>query len=315
MPAILPETKTDSETKLSKAVFSTLAFFSLYNLPVSDKRLHELLYDYSANAEELAPVLEALVLDNKIYRAGNLYSLKSWKAEDLRTKQIEISKKWNKIDRYYNWLAVLPFVRQMSVINSLALGTADADSDIDFFVVTDKNRLYFVRSMVIVLFRLLGVYKTRQKIKDKFCFGFFVARDNLNLENLQIKPADPYFRFWLASMRPIIGGQEYWQLMQENSWLAAHFPNFKPASRLTSVKQSGFIIKALKIALEFLLWLPAVIVEPILRRIHITHTFRLAENHSASSTTIANRSMLKLHAHDVRADIARAFDRVLQNLR
>ncbi len=312
------------KTKQVSAIVSTLAFFSLYDLPITAKRLHELLLGQSTSLEELETELEVLYQDGKIVRGGNLYALKNWNQEAYRDRQAEITKKWAKIDRYFATLAVLPFVRQISVINSLAMGTADSDSDIDFFVVTKPHRLYFVRSVIIVLFRLLGVYKTRQKIKDRFCFGFFVSRDNLNLESIMIKPAcaeasagrphDPYFLFWLANLRPIVGGQAYWQMMQDNAWLNNHFPNFKPMKRLTTVRQASFLIRSTKAVLEILLWLPSLVVEPILRRIHVTHTFKLAENNTASSSTIANAKMLKLHGFDVRAEVAQAYQRVLQSI-
>jgi hypothetical protein len=303
-----------TRTDLRTSILSTLAFFSLYDLPISTKRLHELLVDYKVELSELEAVLESLSNDNKIHKIGNMCSLKPWKASDLRDRQVEISKKWHKIDRYYNWLAVLPFVRMVAVINSLSMGTADADSDIDFFVVTEKKRLYFVRSMIIVLFRLLGVYKTRQKIKDRFCFGFFVTNDNLNLQPLLIKPHDPYFIYWLASMRPTIGGQQYWQLMQENSWLMHHFPNLVSMERLATVRQPNVIIKSIKIILEILLWIPTFIFEPILKNIHVNHTFKLAENKTVNSTTIANAKMLKLHGMDVRSQVAQAHERALKSL-
>jgi hypothetical protein len=306
-----PEGEGKNEA-LKSAIIATLAFFALYELPITPKRLHELLLNFSAGLEEVETLLEVLVQDGKIIRAGNLYSINPWNPLSLNVRQTEITKKWNKIDRYFNWLAGLPYVRLVSVINSLAMGTADADSDIDFFVVTENNRLYFVRSLIIVLFRLLGVYKTRQKIKDKFCFGFFVTKDNLNLENLLLAPADPYFLFWLANMRPIVGGQQYWQLMQENSWLSDDFPNFKSMQRLSSVKSPSFFITSLKLLLEILLWIPSAIIEPILQKIHINHTFKLAENNTVTSSTIANAKMLKLHGHDVRAEIAQAYERLLR---
>ena len=299
------------EDQLTSAIFSTLAFFSLYDLPITSKRLHELLLDYQAGLDEVETALTVLALDNKIYQAGNLYSLKPWKAEELRARQEEIANKWQKIDTFYNWLAVLPFVRQISVINSLALGTADADSDIDFFVITKPTRLYFVRSVIIVLFRLLGVYKTRQKIKDKFCFGFFVSEDNLKFEELQIKPADPYFMFWLCNLRPIFGGQQYWTLMQDNSWLLNRFPNFKPMIRLASAKELGILIKSTKLFLEIILFIPAFFAESILRRIHINHTFKLAENNTVTCTTVANAKMLKLHASDIRRSLAAEHAKIL----
>jgi hypothetical protein len=308
---MLQPSDTDHEQNLAKAIIATLAFFSLYELPLSAQRVWELLLKVECSLVEVEQILQQLVQESRIVQSQNLFALKSWDHATYQSNQLELSKKWAKVARYFNWLAVLPFVRQISIINSLALGTADSDSDIDFLIITKPRSLYFVRSVIIVLFRLLGVYKTRQKIKDRFCFGFFVTQKNLQMEQLMIQPKDPYFVFWLATLRPIYGSREYLALMQSNTWINQYFPNFELAPRLNTVQNANWVIRFVKLIGEFLLWFPVQGLEPILRRIHIRHTFNLKENLSMSSTTIANESMLKLHASDVRKAIAAAHEKSL----
>lgn len=308
-------TKLIQDQKLAEAIISTLAFFSLYDLPLSNRRIFELLLGAKSTQEEVDRMLAFLAQQNQIAHEGNLFALKKWNSAEYNANQLELTKKWQKIDHYFNWLAVLPFVRQISVINSLALGTADSDSDIDFFVVTGPNRLYFVRSIIIVMFRVLRVYKTRVKIKDRFCFGFFVSQKKEDLHPLLLKPSDPYLVFWLASLRPILENVEYQNFMHENSWLKTYFPNFDSKDRLGTIKEPSMFLKSAKFLLEVLLLLPAAILEPILRWIHISHTFKLAENNTVTSTTVANAEMLKLHAYDVRSEIAYRYEEVLQSLR
>jgi hypothetical protein len=293
---------TKTEQRLSEAIISTLSFFALYELPLSAKRIYELLFRFKASEQEVSSELSALVASQKIIQSSGLFSTSPWNPASVTTNQLELTKKWEIIDRYFGVLASLPFVRNISVINSLALGTADSDSDIDFFVITKPNRLYFVRSLIIVLFRLLGVYKTREKMKDRFCFGFFVTTKSLEFESIMLKPSDPYFVFWLANMRPVVGGEAYWELMQKNPWLKEYFPNLDWTNRLSTTKQPNILIRAFKL-----------IFEPIFRRIHIGHTFKLAENRSITSTTIANANMLKLHGYDVRAEVAKRFEEALKS--
>ncbi|MEJ0021512.1 MAG: hypothetical protein WDN47_02915 [Candidatus Doudnabacteria bacterium] len=307
--------ETKEKQNLAEAVISTLAFFSLYNLPLSGKRVYELLLGVRSTQRDVDKMLSFLAANDQIIQEGNLFALKKWDLGRHNANQLELTKKWRKIDKYFHWLAVLPFVRQISVINSLALGTADSDSDIDFFVVSRPNRLYFVRSVIIVLFRLLGVYKTRQRIKDRFCFGFFVSQNRQNLQPLLIKPEDPYLVFWLASMRPILNQTEYEYFMKENSWIKTYFPNFEPALRLNTIKEPHTAIKVIRFILEFLLSIPAALIEPLLARIHISHTFRLPENRVAASTTVANADMLKLHGYDVRAEIAYRYIEELEKIK
>ena len=129
-----------------------------------------------------------------------------------------------------------------------------------------------------------------------------------------LKPSDPYFMFWQASMRPVLGGQAYWRLIQHNQWLMQVFPNFEPINRHATNRRSNFLISSVKFLLETLLWVPGLILEPILRRIHINHTFKLAENRAVTSSTIANAGMLKLHGYDVRAEIAQRYNEILISL-
>ena len=307
--------KQDEAQKLAQGVISTLAFFSLYNLPLSSKRIAELVFNRQAATTEVEGMLKILVESKKIIQAGNLYSIKPWDHSVYNANQLELTRKWAQIDRYFFWLSVLPFVRGVSVINSLALGTADSDSDIDFFVTTKKNRLYLVRSIIIVMFRMLGIYKTRNKIKDKFCFGFFADENSLAFEKLMLKPQDPYFVFWLASLRPVLGKQSYLRLMQDNPWLKNYFPNFELKERLVTINNHNPVARLIKFILEVVLWVPAMTAEPILGRIHINHTFKLAENQAVTSTTIATANLLKLHGYDVRAEVAREYERVLQSWR
>lgn len=304
----------NQEQNLAKAIVSTLAFFSLYDLPLTSQRVWELLLGVKCSLNEVEQTLQQLVQANRIVQSQNLFALKKWDESIFQANQLALSQKLARVGRYFNWLAILPFVRQISIINSLALGTADSDSDIDFLVITKPNSLYFVRSAIIVLFRLLGVYKTRQKIKDRFCFGFFVTLKNLPMEHLMLKPADPYFMFWLANLRPIYGSQEYLALMASNAWINQAFPNFEFAPRLDTVRRTNWFVRFMKLILEILLWLPVQILEPILQAIHIRHTFRLQENMTPTSTTVADARMLKLHGYDVRAEIADRYRGLLQNL-
>jgi hypothetical protein len=49
------------------------------------------------------------------------------------------------------------------------------DSDIDLFVVTEKNRLWLVRILITIIFSVLMVRKTKTKHKKRFCLSFFVT--------------------------------------------------------------------------------------------------------------------------------------------
>lgn len=298
-------------TDLDSGILASLSFFSLYGLPLSKHRIFELMYKVSGSREQINQRLDVMVQQGRVQRTADLYSLKPWKQDRFAVNKLEMEKRWQKIQRYSGILRLIPYIEHLSIIHSLAIGNVDQESDIDFFVITKPNRLYFVRSVIIVLFKFLGVYKTRKKIKEQFCFGYYLTTKNLNLAELEGK--DDFLAFWYAAHIPIFGRGVHEDLVQANPWIYEYFPNFQGDARNRYFSES-ILLSLVKKVLEILLFLPAILAEPVLRKIHITHTFNLPENHWPTSLTVASRDMLKLQALSQRQQINNAFAAVLQNL-
>jgi len=296
------------------AILATLAFFSIFQVPIDFEKLWKFLYKQHASRQDLKKSLDELQANKKVVQQGDLYALTPWDERIYFQNQEEIKKRFNKIKRFEWLLQVIPFVRSMAIINSLALGTADAQSDIDFFVVTRKGTLYFVRTIIILLFKSLGLYKTKGKIKEHFCFGFYTTQDNLDFSSILLSGDDVYFSFWLASMQPIFGEPTYFQTIAINNWVNRDFPNFVLDRDILARNKNSKVSMFIKFFLEILLFIPAVVFEPVLAQVHIRHTFKLPENHWETSTTIANSKMLKLHSLDIRKAVRLKFYQILTRL-
>jgi predicted nucleotidyltransferase len=312
MPAI--SNKIAIKNRTQEGLVSTLAFFAIYDLPLTAERIWQLLYRTEATLSQVQAELADLVRSGSVVSQNGLYALKSWDEARYDANQEEIDKRWQRVERYRRILSLIPFVESMAVINSMAMGNADSESDIDFFVITKPKRLYFVRTLVILLFKLLGVYKTRDKMNQQFCFGFYLASDRLGLDWLVLPGEDPYLVYWMATILPLFGQKIYEHFIKENKWLYSSFPNFRTQQRLGQLKSQKFF-RRFKRLLEMILWLPAIILEPLLRWVHIRHTYRLPENSWPTSSTVANRWVVKLHALDPRKDLRKKYFEILQNLK
>lgn len=302
--------KTFVKSKLTEAIIATLAFFDIYKVPITGRRVWELLYRAQATPEAVTLELQRLAQLGIIVFKDGMYALEDWDPKKIQANQIEIEKRWTRIRRYYWILSAIPFVEHISVINSVAMGNADHESDIDFFIVTKPNRLYFVRSVIIVVFKLLGVYKNKNHVNMRFCFGFYITSDRLSIKELLLPGEDPYLVFWLGTVTPIYSLKYYEKLIKENRWVHSWLPNFKTMQRLEMYRRLKPNI-ALKKFLDIACHLPALVLEPALRKIHIRHTFKLPENNWKTSSTIANKTMLKLHALDPRKDLREKFYTIL----
>ena len=295
---------------LRNAVIHTLAFFWIYNLPVHRRRLFELLYKCRAKENEVYWELEKMVVEKQIIRRGDLYSLDHWDNEHFRQNLEESDKRWKKVYLYAWILSILPFLEYVAVINSLAIGSADKESDIDFFVITKSDCLYFCRSLIIVVFKLLNIYKTRIHVRERFSFGYYITTKHLDLSELTLYD-DPYLAFWFASHAPIIGLNIYKQFTKSNTWIYKYFPNYDSSFREKYFYKERRSIIKLKTILEKLLSIPVTLFEPLIRYIHVRHTFNLPENHWPTSSTIADKNILKLHAIDNRKDLRKMFYEIL----
>jgi hypothetical protein len=292
---------------LNKAIISTLAFFDIYHLPLTAKRVWELLYKHKATSNQVAERLIQLSKLGVIIAKNEMYGLREWDENEFNINQKEINDRWKKVNKYFWLLSSLPFIETICVINSVAMGNAGHESDIDFFVIVKPKCLYFVRSIVIVLLRLLRVYKTRNKHKGQFCLGFYAVPQRMALKELLLPGEDPYMAFWTGTLIPITGWRMYQNFIRQNLWVYSYLPNFD--ERLRREKYESFAPnKLLKKIFEIIFILPAIVLEPPLRAIHIRHTYKLPENHWPTSSTIADEGMLKLHALDPRRDLRRQFN-------
>jgi hypothetical protein len=314
MPQVL-QAKIMAETKLREGILAALAFFSLYDLPLRKRRIYELLYKCSASENDVYKELDRLVLEGRLIQKGERYSIKPWDEARLDSNRAEIDKRWKKVDKYFRILSLIPFIEHAAIIHSLAIGNADQESDIDFFIITKPGKLYFVRSLIIIIFKLLGVYKNRLHVKERFCFGYYITSGRLDLSDLLLSEDDPFMAFWFASHAPILGRETYRRFTDANRWVRNYLPNYSPEYREKYFRRQHKWMKETKKVMEYLLWLPAAILEPMLRMIHIHHTFRLPENHWPTSSTIAEKDILKLHAIDNRKELRERFYKTLQSLR
>lgn len=313
----MPETsaKVGTRTRVREGILSTLAFFAIYGLPLSKGRLWQLLYRVQVTMPELERELSSLVRSGFAVEAEGMYALNPWDQSKYLSNQLEIGKRWERVERYRKLLALLPFVETIAVINSMAMGNADSESDIDFFVIVKPKRLYFVRTLVILLFKLFGVYKTRENINQQFCFGFYLSSERMRLDDWLLLPGeDPYLSYWVATILPLFGQRTYERFLKENKWIYSCFPNFRSGERLGKLRESQGL-KRVKRLFEIVAYIPAAVLEPVLRLIHVRHTYRLPENSWPTSSTVANEWIVKLHALDPRKDLRRKYYEILNKVK
>ncbi|MFH1253675.1 MAG: hypothetical protein V1664_05125 [Candidatus Uhrbacteria bacterium] len=238
----------EKTTALEVAIVRTLAWFSLFEYPLTAFELWKYLYqpDKKYSLIEVEKTLsESQRLTEKINFERGFYFWPKNKDDDFvsvhQTKFLDAAKKYKKLRRAAYYFSLLPFVRAVFTCNNLDWHNTAPGSDIDLFIVVKPGTIWLSRLLLVAPFALFKKrphpYSTPLQPRgrgwgggaDPFCFSFFTTADNLNFKNLLLPESDPYFVYWLASLMPIFDREEIQKkIWQENSWLKEILPNVFP---------------------------------------------------------------------------------------
>lgn len=108
-----------------------------------------------------------------------------------------------KVTNYNRYFTKIPGVLWIAICNSLAMNAAHEDSDIDLFVITQKNRIWTVRILMTLMLIIMWQRKNKTNHAGKFCLSFFITERSLNLENIALQD-DIYLAYWIDTLKPII---------------------------------------------------------------------------------------------------------------
>ena len=292
-------------TALQRSLIATLAYFDLFDYPLNFMELQR--YRYCFSSEEKKPtvqhILEALhSADEKIAVHDGFWHL-TGRDSIVRTRQRRYrlaEPKFSKACRVSRWLSFIPSVRLVAVCNSLALSNADAESDIDLFVVVRPGFLWVTRFIVVSALTLLGHRPNRTSHADKVCMSFFVSENALDLSGVAVHGEDVYLHYWIASLIPLYdAGGIFAAFLAKNSWIQQRIPGAlfaRRSSTITSPRWGSIFLPILRAA------------EPLAKKIQrrlFPAEIRMLANHD--SRVVISDDMLKFHVIDRRKEFQKKF--------
>ncbi|HNU95883.1 MAG TPA: hypothetical protein PKH95_00550 [Candidatus Magasanikbacteria bacterium] len=214
--------------EIQKAIIKTLSFFSLFSYPLTKEEIFSYLWKLKTDNNLLSEKLEELA-DNKILaeKYGYYFLPDRDITENRRQHFLESELKLKIARKAAKKISGIPFISAIFVCNSVAFGTAEKNSDIDFFIVTAKKRLWLVRFLTNIILLIFGLRVGKNKTGNRICLSFYLNEENLDLKNIRVVPEDIYLSFWLATLLPLYDPQRIGdKIIKENRWLAELLPNF-----------------------------------------------------------------------------------------
>lgn len=114
------------------------------------------------------------------------------------------------------WLRFIPFLRMVGLNGSMVRGQFFKDSDLDFLIITEKSRIYFVRQLVMFFLTVFWLKRSDQKSAGKICPNRWAT-----VNKLQISPKDEYHAWTFAQTIPIYATEKvYQEFILANHWMA-----------------------------------------------------------------------------------------------
>ena len=219
---------------IETSILKTLAYFDIFHYPLLSDEIKQ-FSGQSLSESLLEKALQQLLNDRKIFRLNNFYSLQNnlllaekrihgnRRAEELLPKAIKIGR----------FLFQFPFVRGIGVSGSLSKNYADEKADIDFFIITEMNRLWIARTLMHI-FKKFTFITGRQHF---YCMNYYVDEAALEMEDKNIFTA-----IEVKTLLPVHGKEILDDFFTANQWTNEFLPacNYKS---LRNGESSGTWIK------------------------------------------------------------------------
>lgn len=206
-----------------QATQKTLAYFDLSDFPLTVDELQR--FGWQAHIDSPSPDGNGWSFRDGYYFLPSRDEIiqKRQQSEALSQKKLTIARRAAKLIRS------VPFVRAILVCNSVAMGTARPESDIDFFIITAPKRVWIARLFTNLILKLFGL-RVGRKTADKVCLCFFVDSDHLDLAHLKIADDDVYLIYWINMLVPVYDPESmHEKFLEANRWTNEFLPNRRKA--------------------------------------------------------------------------------------
>lgn len=243
------------DKKLEKAILDTVAYFDIFAYPMTLIEIWKWLCFEEADGAGISLDKIKEVLDNSekmkslIDNKWGFYFFKNREQiVELRRERYNLAEeKFRKALRVARFLKLAPGLKMIGVCNSLAWGNASDESDIDLFIVTEKNKIWSARFWTVVFLKIFRLRPKKDKTKDKICLSFFVDEEHLNMESLAIQNQDIYLIYWINQVVPIFDKDGVYQkFLESNEWIKKFLPNVfnNEGSERRQVSKNSFSIRS-----------------------------------------------------------------------
>lgn len=204
-----------------KHVLKTLLYFDIFNYPLKKDEIWEFL--------EVKSEKNIFFRDLDKYKIPNyksFYYLKAKTSVDQRLLRQKINEqKLAKAFKLIHKLSFIPTVKFIGISGSLAMGNSKRDDDIDLFVITSSNLIWFTRLISVLILICFGVYRNSKDrmVSNKICLNYLISENALGFNK---SSHNLYLAHEIGQMFPVLNvDNTYEKFINQNKWIYTFLPN------------------------------------------------------------------------------------------
>lgn len=196
----------------------TLQYFEVFSYPLNKEEIRSNC-SIVISDKETEKALKELEEKNIIFSYKGFYStnigVKSFVERRLAGNKLA-DKEIKHAITIGRFLYSFPFVRFVGISGSLSKGFSKPEGDYDYFILTEKNKLWICRTFLHLFKKFTFLFGQQHK----FCMNYFMDIDHIEIEEKNI-----YTAIELSTLLPVSGSVAYEKLMSKNRWIKELLPN------------------------------------------------------------------------------------------
>jgi len=308
-----------NNSDLEKSILKTIAYFDIFQYPLTSLEVYKWLFLPEKNYTfiETLKTLDNLVLADQIQKKFGFYFLPQQSQNvKIRLERYYLAEKKFKIALFViarlGWFSN---IKNISICNNVGYNNAQAQSDIDFFIIIRAGHLWFSRLLITLITSILMLRRHAKEIANRACLSFYLADDHYDISDIALNPPDIYLIYWLATLAPVYDQDSYLDFLKANDWQKKYLPNFYPVKmscRRRYVHSQNQFFKKINFKLFTFKtggWLEKT--SKILQRQKMKGHFH--SGHTGTEVVITD-SMLKFHENDRRRQYYQTWQAKLKDL-
>jgi len=216
---------------IEEACIHCLNYFGIFKYPLTVDEIHQ-FNTVKSSREEVKTVLARLHSKSLIFKIGDFFLTENnqdWVDERLQGNE-RAFRLLEKSGKYVKIIAGFPFVSAIAISGSLSKFYASEDTDIDYFIITEANRLWIARTL-LHLFKKLTFITGHQHY---FCMNYFVDTNALEITHPNL-----YSAIETVTLLPVFNTDIIKRFMKENAWTKHYLPNYSLHDNLSYLTENN----------------------------------------------------------------------------